>query len=275
MRGVFSAIPALFLALSPVAVCAADLDAVKSRGVLRVAVAPLAPFVVRDEAGEFAGFEIDAMSALGEEWGVAIEYVEKPFCELVDAVVNDEADMIASGFSNTAERRRILDFSLPYHDTEYFLVIDKAAAKRGRTLRGLNNEEVRIGYQIGGVSGVVAEGEFSGSNLKGFSSFAEVLAALRAGELEGAVMFEPYIGEAEGMKGRQYRVPHEFALTRTIEAYAVAPDSDQFIDALNSFVIARDLEGYWQALEEKWFSDARDIAAAPAPHQCAAAIPQG
>ena len=104
---------------------AADFNEIKERGTLRVAVAALSPFVIKAEDGTLSGFEIESTQALGEKLGLDIEYVEKPFCDLAEAVLSGEADMIASGYSNMPERRRLLDFSLPYHDTEYFLVMSR------------------------------------------------------------------------------------------------------------------------------------------------------
>lgn len=252
---------------------AADLDEIRERGTLRVAVAALSPFVIKAEDGTLSGFEIDSTQGLGAHLGVEIEYIEKPFCELAEAVLSGEADVIASGYSNMPERRRLLDFSLPYHDTEYFVVVTKAKAKKAKTLRGMNRKDLAIGYQHGGVSGMVAHGEFPGSSLKGFSSFTEILDALASGEVDGAVLFDPYLDMAKDIDGRKFTVPHEFALTRTIEAFATDQNSDALHEALNEWVIGQDLEGYWDDLEEKWFSDEYAIASAPPPHACAAATP--
>lgn len=257
------------------AAAAADLEEIKERGVLRVAVAALSPFVIKADDGALSGFEIDSTRGLGDHLGVAVEYVEKPFCELAEAVLSGEADIIASGYSNMPERRRLLDFSLPYHDTEYFLVIERGSIKRAKTLRGLNRKDVAVGYQFGGVSGMVAHGEFPGSNLKGFSSFSEILDAMKMGDINGAVLFAPYLEMAEDIRRKDYVVAHEFALTRTIEAFATDQDSDALLDALNEWVIARDLDGYWDDLEEKWFSDEHAVASAPPPHACPAAEPTG
>lgn len=250
---------------------AADLDEIKQRGTLRVAVAALSPFVIKAEDGTLSGFEIDSTQAFGEKLGLRIEYVEKPFCDLAEAVLSGEADMIASGYSNMPERRRLLDFSLPYHDTEYFLVMSRAKAKKAKTLRGMNSREISIGYQHGGVSGMVAQGEFPGSDLRGFSSFSEIMNALEAGEVDGAVLFEPYIGMSKNLGGVKHVVPHEFALTRTIEAFATDQNSDALREALNEWVIGQDLAGYWDALEKKWFSDQYAVNSAPPPYACPAA----
>lgn len=262
-------------AMSPVALYADDLPEIEQRGTLRVAVAPLSPFVIKDDTGALSGFEIEATSALAENLGLRVEYIEKPFCELAEAVLSGEADMIASGFSNMPDRRRLLDFSLPYHDTEYFVTVKREKSKKAKTLRGLNRKDISIAYQHGGVSGMVAHGEFPGADLKGYSSFTEILDALERGDVDGAVLFDPYLDMAEDIKGHRYRIPHEFALTRTIEAYATDKESDALHDALNAWVIERDLSGYWDALSAKWFSDAYAIDSAPPSHACAAAIPAG
>ncbi|WP_425409015.1 substrate-binding periplasmic protein [Hyphococcus sp.] len=252
---------------------AADLDEIADRGVLRVAVAPLSPFVIKAADGTLSGFEIDSTRGLGEHLGLEIEYIEKPFCELADAVLSGEADIIASGFSNMPERRRLLDFSLPYHDTEYFLAMTSRKAKQAKTLRGVNRKNIAIAYQHGGVSGMVAHGEFPGSSLKGYSSFSDILDAMANGEVDGAVLFDPYLRLSQEIDGKTFVVPHEFALTRTIEAFATDKNSDALHEALNEWVIGQDLNGYWDALEKKWFSDEHAVASAPPPHACAAATP--
>ena len=252
---------------------AADLDEIKERGTLNVAVASLSPFVIRSETGQLTGFEIDSMLALGEHLGVNVQFIERPFCKLVDTVVNGEADMIASGFSNTPDRRRILDFSLPYHDTEYFAVVAKSTVRKAKTMRALNSKDVTIGYQEGGVSGQVAHGDFSGATLKGFSSFTDIVEALKAGEIDGAVMFSPYQEMVTKLKERKYVVPHEFALTRTIESYAVDKGAEDLRDALNEWVIARDLDGYWDDLEKKWFNPESAVISTPPPFSCPSQVP--
>ena len=75
---------------------------------------------------------------------------------------------------------------------------------------------------------------------------------------------------ARKLDGVKHVVPHEYALTRTIEAFATDQNSDELHEALNEWVIERDLAGYWDDLEEKWFSDQYAIASAPPPYACAA-----
>lgn len=277
MRSVFAFVFSLLAGASLLSdsAFAADLDEIKARGVLRVAVSPLTPFVMKYSDGAYDGFEIESTEALSEHLGVSVEYIEKPFCNLVDAVINDEADIIASGFSNTALRRSVLAFSLPYHDTEYFLVMRKRIANKAETLRGLNRKDVRIGYQKGGVSGDIAQTEFYGADLTPFSSFAEILDAMKKNKIDGAVMFAPYPALARQIKNGDYRVVHRNALTRTIEAFGMSPDAEALRDEINGWIIERDLAGYWDELAEKWFDpDEARIGAHPRV-SCPAISPTG
>ena len=97
--------------------------------------------------------------------------------------------------------------------------------------------------------------------------------ALGAGEVDGAVLFDPYLDMARELDGVKHVIPHEFALTRTIEAFATDQESDALHEALNEWVIEKDLAGYWDELEEKWFSDQYAVASAPPPYACPAATP--
>lgn len=254
---------------------AADLKEIQSRGTLRVAISPLAPFVIKSADGTYSGFEIEATSALASELGVAIEYVETPFCELADAIVEDRADIIASGYSNIAGRRDVLGFSLPYHDTVYVLALSRPAAKRARTMRGVNRKDIKIGFQQGGVSGDVAKSEFSGADLKAYSSFPEIMAALKGGEIDGAVLFAPYDKAALKLKNPKFVVPHQYPLTRTIEAFAMDPQSENLRNVINGWIIDRDLEGYWDDLETRWFEGSQMSLGVRPAERCKALTPTG
>lgn len=252
---------------------AADLDEIRDRGVLRVAVAPLSPFVIIGDDGALSGYEIDATAALAKELKVDIQYVEKPFCELAEAIIAGEADIIASGYSNTELRRRILDFTLPYHDTEYYLVVSAKKAGKVKKWRALNDDDVKIGYHLGGVSGSVAQAELAEANLKPFSSYTEIIEAMRDGKVDGAVMFSPYKELLSPEDPDRFVIPHVFPLMRTIEAYAMERGADELREKLNAWILERELAGVWDALEAKWFNAETAAISNPPTTACASLTP--
>lgn len=91
---------------------------------LTVAVKPLTPFVIVDEAAlagdtsdldaVLSGFSIDLWRDLAIELGVETQWLlVETVQDVLDAVVTGRADVGIAGISITAEREEVLDFSLP------------------------------------------------------------------------------------------------------------------------------------------------------------------
>lgn len=248
---------------------ASDLDDIRARGTLRVGVAELAPFVVRAEDGSLTGYEIENATRLAQDLGVEPEFVEVAFCDLPGALADGKADIIASGFSMTDERRKRLDYSLPYHKTPYHVVVASRVAKRKKTLEGLDSADVSLGYIIGGVSGVVAKDKFPHADLKPYSSRSESFFDVISGRIDGVVSSDPFYEYVLNAKPGAFVVPKEDEpLFMTIEAFAVRKGQDDFLDVLNAWVVARDRDGFSKALYRKWFKSMSWPINAPNSIQC-------
>ncbi|WP_341677395.1 transporter substrate-binding domain-containing protein [Niveibacterium sp. SC-1] len=103
-------------ALSPVAV-AADAKAQALRTVVRVAVKPIAPFVIKQGA-ELSGFSVDLWSALAQSLKVDTAWVEVASVnEQLQAVRTGKADAAIAAITITQERDRLVDFTHPYFDS--------------------------------------------------------------------------------------------------------------------------------------------------------------
>jgi polar amino acid transport system substrate-binding protein len=73
-----------------------------------------APFNVKSGSGELIGFEVDLLRMMAQSMGVTVEYVIKPFPELLPALKAGEVDIVMSGMSITAERSLGAVFVGPY-----------------------------------------------------------------------------------------------------------------------------------------------------------------
>ncbi|GAC1363018.1 MAG: hypothetical protein NVSMB32_04100 [Actinomycetota bacterium] len=83
---------------------------------LRVAIKPLAPFIVQRQ-GQFQGFSIDLLDQIARRAG--FRYALQP----VDSVEQGQADLALAGISITSAREKKVDFSLPmYHSGLQVLV---------------------------------------------------------------------------------------------------------------------------------------------------------
>jgi len=238
------------------AASADDLATIKERGVLRVGVAELTPWAIHTGLGDnVIGYEIDSTAKLAEHLGVKRELVEVPFGELAYALRDGRFDIIASGYSMSDDRRRIIDFSLPYNQTAYKLVISKEAAKDGSAVKDFNKKSLEIGYLLGGLSEDVAKQNFGKAMLTPFEYRADALRALMDGEIDGFVGSDPFYTAVVLAQPDRFSIPIETPLFLSIEAFGVRKNQDALLDELNAWVVAQEQAGLFKTLHAKWFND--------------------
>jgi polar amino acid transport system substrate-binding protein len=73
-----------------------------------------APFNAGNRRGELIGFEVDLAKMMAQSMGVEVEFVVKPFPELLPALKASEVDIVMSGIAITAERSLDAVFVGPY-----------------------------------------------------------------------------------------------------------------------------------------------------------------
>jgi len=105
---------AVALALAPAA-SADKLDDVINAGVLRCAVVlDFPPIGYRDADNNPAGFDVEYCADLAKVLNVDHEILEVTWAERLPAIVNDRADVIFGGTSDTMERAQTIGFTVPY-----------------------------------------------------------------------------------------------------------------------------------------------------------------
>ena len=72
------------------------------------------PFETRGPSGEFEGFDIDLVRAIGQKAGFQVQFKDLGFDALIPSLGAGQVQMIASAMSITDERRKVVDFSDPY-----------------------------------------------------------------------------------------------------------------------------------------------------------------
>lgn len=114
----FAAIWFLVVAASlSLGVARVDAEDAAPRKALRVAVKPIAPFVLK-QGTELTGFSIDLWNALAQRLRVDTIWVEvKTVGEQLQAVKSGEADVAIAAITITKEREKAIDFTQPYFDS--------------------------------------------------------------------------------------------------------------------------------------------------------------
>lgn len=145
------------------------------------------PLFGKSRDGVREGYEPAAAALVAETLGRPLDWVFKPWVEMVDALDAGEGDAIWCGQTITAERARRVDFTRPY------AVFDESLLVRAGT--GVRSPGELEGRRIGAIAGstnmTLAE-TFDGAELVPFGGesddvFGEMIEALRAGEVDGVV----------------------------------------------------------------------------------------
>lgn len=84
---------------------------------------PWDPFEMITEGGEFFGFDLDVMRAIAVIEGYQIEIQNLAFDSIIPSVQAGKCDIGASGFTITADREEVVDFSNPYYLSNQAVVI--------------------------------------------------------------------------------------------------------------------------------------------------------
>jgi len=83
------------------------------------------PFEWVDEQGNYVGFDLDVMREIAKLEGYKIKIVDVAFDSIIPGIVAGKYDIGASGFTITAEREKVVDFSKPYWNSDQAIIIRK------------------------------------------------------------------------------------------------------------------------------------------------------
>jgi ABC-type amino acid transport substrate-binding protein len=177
---------ALIATVALVSTVAADplLDAIRSRGVLRVGVkADAPPFGYVTPDGRRAGFEVDlarlfARVLFGDD--TRVEFVTMTTATRFTALETGRVDLVLATITLTGERRRLAELSAPYFVSGSLLLVAGSSPVAG--VRDL------AGHRVAIVRGAVQEHDLLEAQpqavVRPVASFAEGVGAVRGGQAD-------------------------------------------------------------------------------------------
>lgn len=119
------------LAITLVAICtsvqADTLDDIKKRNKVLVGIdLTFAPFGSMNASMKPMGSDVSAAQMLAKDMGVELEIVQLTGPNRVPFLITKKVDMVISSFSITAERKKVIDFSVPYSVSESVILAPKS-----------------------------------------------------------------------------------------------------------------------------------------------------
>jgi len=112
--------------LSLTGLCKADSERQDQSDVLIVGVSVFPPMVMKNDRGEFYGFDIDLWEAVAKELNLEYRYREIALASIFADIESGKADVGISGLSITSDREGHVDFSTHYFDSGLLIMVRKS-----------------------------------------------------------------------------------------------------------------------------------------------------
>jgi cyclohexadienyl dehydratase len=223
------------------------------RGTLRVGTTgDFNPMSFRDTgSNEYKGYDIEAMSALAGEFGLKLEWVQTEWAAFIAGIAAGRFD-IFSGASITMARAKTGAFTLPYADVGTVPLALKPSAGKFGSWDAINADGVRVAVSMGTVFEDQAKRAFPRAQLRSVQTpatgFQEVLAGRAdvtiTSNIEAATLVKRY-DQLTVLSGAPLRNKRPLA-------YVVAQGEIDWLNAVNSWILLKRAEGFFDALDEKW-----------------------
>ena len=105
------------------------LDDIKKAGKIRIAIdLGVPPYGMTDDKMQPAGLDVEVAKLLAKDLGLEFEHVPTTGASRIPALQTSKADLVISSLSYTAERAKVIDFSLGYAVLRTVIAAPKSVA---------------------------------------------------------------------------------------------------------------------------------------------------
>ena len=117
-----------------------SVSVIKKRGTLRVAVfGDLPPYGWVDDNGNRVGYDVRLARQMAKDMGVKVKFTQVNANNRVDTLNSNKADIVLANFTETPERKQVVDFAKPYMKVSVGVISPKnAPITSAKQLKGKN-----------------------------------------------------------------------------------------------------------------------------------------
>jgi ABC-type amino acid transport substrate-binding protein len=244
----------LAVAATSEVMAAEDLPAITARGTFRVIfAADTLPEAISLDPAAAPGLEREMIEGFAALHRLKVEFLPMPTgAEQIPALVAGKGDVIIGGFGVTEERRKAIDFTVEVFPSRH-VVVTRLPHPRIETLAELRRVRVGTVKETSWATTVAAAGVPAGNVNDSFSTVPEVLAALRAEQVDAIVMAAGW-ALLEMRKDPRMQIG-TFVGPRGGRAWGVRKDAPLLLQALDEYVTNVRRSPTWSRLVVKYYGD--------------------
>lgn len=226
------------------------LDDIKKSGKIRIAIdLGVPPYGMTDAQMQPTGLDVEAARMLAKDWGLQFEHVPTTGASRIPALQTGKADLVISSLSYTAERAKVIDFSLGYAVLRTVI-----AAPKSVNVKSLADLD---GKTVGTVRGTTHDTQLTREGPKGmklvrYEDDATEGQAFLSGQVDifsTAEMLVPQLDK----KNPARQVEVKFVLDNFKLCIGIKKDEARLVEEVNKWVLANIKNGKLNELNKKYF----------------------
>jgi L-cystine transport system substrate-binding protein len=238
------------------------LDAVKSRGTLRIAVeGTYPPFNFKDkQTGELTGFDVDVAKLVASKLGVKPEFITTEWSGILAGLSAGKYDVIVNQVGVTPQRQQAFDFSIPYTISSAQLIVNKNDKQNFSSLEDLKGKKLGVGQ---GSNYEQKAKSIAGIEVRSYPGAPEYLQDLATGRIDAALndsLMVSYLLKTSSLPLKAGAPVGE------VEKMAIPfqKGNPKFKEAIDKALADSFKDGSFKQVSVKWFG--RDVSQPPTAH---------
>ncbi|MGH7332590.1 MAG: ABC transporter substrate-binding protein [Candidatus Rokuibacteriota bacterium] len=199
---------------------------------------------------QFRGFEVDLLEALASRLSVELRCRSALWSVALDELRGGRMDMICTAATITAERRRVVDFSDPYFESELALIVRRGEADRWP--EGMAGKTV--GVRVATTAEEFLRGQSLPVRVRTFDFNVDAYRALRGEEVDAVVDDHP-IGSYFARSQDGLALGPRLAGTTFRYGLVFAKGNDGLRNRVNRALAEVRADGTLERIHQRWFGD--------------------
>lgn len=231
----------------PMAASADELDTIKERGVLKIAMSgQYPPFNFVNEQNQVVGFDPAIGTEIARRMGLETEIITTAWDGIIGGLLANKYDAVVGSMSITEERDKVIDFVGPYYNTKR--AIFTMAGSDITTVEQL--DDVKVGVTLGETHEEWARAQ--GYDINTYKGLPELLLELTNGRVDAIV--NDSIPVMLAMKAGQYdlAVINDPAAEPIGAGIAIREGNPDLAAAMQKALDDMMADGTYLAIAEEW-----------------------
>jgi len=217
------------------------------------------PYSMKSKNGKLMGYEVDLAQILAESMGVKLKIIEMPFPELMPALQNGKIDAVMSGMTITPERNLNVLFAGPYTLSGKSILTKSMVLAEISDAKEANMKKYKITCLKGSTSEKFVQSFMPETEIIPVENYDLGVDMVLNDQADALVADFPICLVTLLRYQDKGLVTLDEPLTVEPIGMALPPADSQFLNLVENYLVALELSGALELLDQIWFQDGQWI----------------